>query len=91
MFSFGGGYNALIRSILTSLVEQHHIGTLYNMIAVIETVGQIFAGPLLSGTFRQGMNMGGAWIGLPFIVAGGLFATAAVVVFSVRLPNMLQH
>lgn len=32
--------------------------------------------------------MGGAWIGLPFIVAGGLFAMAVVTAFSIHLQNV---
>lgn len=87
IISLGGGYNVLIRSLLTSIVEANHVGTLYNTIAVTETVGLVIAGPLLSASFRRGLEMGGAWIGLPFIVAGGLFVTAIVVVFSIRLQN----
>jgi hypothetical protein len=87
VFSLGGGYNVLVRSLLTSIVEASHVGTLYNTIAVTETIGMLFAGPLLSSSFRSGLDLGGAWIGLPFIVAGGFFATAMVIVLSVRLPN----
>jgi len=71
--SLGGGFAALVRSLLTSLVEPHHVGTLYNMIAVTEMVGFLFAGPLLSLSFRKGLELGGMWIGLPFLVCRDFF------------------
>jgi hypothetical protein len=73
---------------LTSIVEASHIGTLYNTLAVAETVGMVIAGPLLSLSFQQGLEIGGAWLGLPFIAAGGLFTIAVIILFSVRLPGI---
>lgn len=87
IWALGSGYNLLVRSLLTSIVEQHHVGTLYNTMAVLETTGALVAGPLLSTTFRKGLDLGGAWIGLPFIGTGVLFTTAAILVCSVRLPR----
>jgi hypothetical protein len=66
------------------------MGTLYNTIAVTETIGTIIAGPLLSMSFRRGLEMGGLWIGLPFIIAGVLFSAAAIIVYIVRLPDPLS-
>lgn len=87
IWSFGSGYRLLVRSILTSIVEQHHIGILNNTMAMLETVGSLIGGPLLSVTFRAGLDMGGNWIGLPFIGTGMMYLTAAIVVCSVRFPS----
>jgi hypothetical protein len=83
--TLGTGYTLLTRSLLTSLVEKHHIATLYNTMAVLETIGTVVAGPIMAGTFRWGLEMGGGWIGMPFLCAGVMFGTAAVVVWIVRL------
>lgn len=40
------------------------------MISTLEAVGILIAGPLLAISFRIGMQGGGAWLGLPYIVAG---------------------
>ena len=39
-------------------------------------VSNSLAGPLYSGTFTLGLELGGFWIGLPFVFAGGLVALA---------------
>ncbi|KAL3417341.1 MFS transporter [Phlyctema vagabunda] len=86
-FSLGGGYSQVIRSLLTSIVEPHFVGTLYNTIAMAETIGLILAGPLLASAFKKGLELGGAWIGMPFMVAAVLFLISTVAVFLIRLPD----
>lgn len=47
----------------------------------------IIAGPslnfLLARTFKEGLKLGGLWIGLPFFSVAILFAVVTVIVFSV--------
>lgn len=85
--TLGTGYTLLARSLLTSLVEKHHIATLYNTMAVLETIGTIIAGPIMASTFRWGLEMGGAWVGMPFLCASVMFAGAGVVIWVVRLEK----
>jgi len=84
--SSGDGFGLLVRSLLTSLVEQHHIGTLYQIISVCGQLGLLVAGPILSTAFSFGLKLGGFWTGLPYIVAGCMFGTATIIVFTLRLP-----
>lgn len=88
--ALGSGYALLIRSLLASVVDKHQIGTLYTMIGVLETVGVLVAGPLLAASYRTGMDWEGAWVGLPYIMAGCLFASAALTMSLVRLSR-LEH
>jgi hypothetical protein len=87
IFALGSGYNFFIRSLLASVVENDHIGMLYTMISIFETVGVLVAGPLLAVSFRIGMDWGGMWLGLPYIAAWCLFAVAATVVSSIGLSR----
>jgi hypothetical protein len=87
IMSLGGGCGLLIRSLLTSLVEPHHIGTLYTLIAVCETTGTMVAGPLLSTSFSWGLKLGGLWVGMPFMVVGCLYSIATLIVWTVRIPK----
>lgn len=58
------------------------------MLAVLETMGALIAGPLLSMAFRRGLGLGSVWVGLPFIDASCLFGIASVVVcLGIRLPQ----
>jgi MFS family permease len=86
--TLGTAYTLLVRSLLTSLVEKHHVATLYNTMAVLETSGSIVAGPIMAGTFRWGLEIGGGWVGMPFLCAGVMFAGAAVVIWIVRLEKV---
>lgn len=47
-----------LRSLLASVVESHHVGMLYTVIGIYETVGTLVAGPLLAMSFRTGLDWG---------------------------------
>lgn len=90
LISLGSGYTLLIRSLLASTVEKYHIGTMYTMISTVETIGILIAGPLLAMSFRIGMEGDGTWLGLPYIVAGFLFALATLTVCVIRASSLEQ-
>lgn len=56
--ALGLGYPLLLRSLLTSLMPGHYIGTLYNAIGFAQTVGALVAGPLLATSLRLGLKLG---------------------------------
>ncbi|RDW94397.1 hypothetical protein BP5796_00160 [Coleophoma crateriformis] len=87
IFSIGSAYGLIVRSLLASMVEPHHIGTLFNTISLLQTAGSIIAGPLLANTFKLGLKMDGIWIGLPFMIAGCLLSFAAVVIWSITVTT----
>lgn len=84
--SAGSGYASLLRSLLNSLVEPHHVAIVNTLIGFIDTVGLMVISPVLSQALRTGVNLGGMWIGLPFMVAGLLFIISTSIVFGFRLP-----
>jgi MFS family permease len=84
LMACGAGYAVLARSIMSSLVSGEHAGLLYTVISVVESVGSVAAGPLLSQLFNLGLHWGGAWIGLPFTTAALLYAIAFLIVGFVR-------
>jgi MFS family permease len=86
-FALGSGMSALVRSLLNSLVEEHHVGTVNSLVGFAEVVGMIIAGPLLAKSLSVGLQLGGAWIGLPFAVAALLFVVPTVILFTFRLPE----
>jgi hypothetical protein len=55
-------------------------------IAIVEAIGAMLAGPLLSQMFQWGMDLGSAWLGLPFLASVVVFAfvTALTFVISVK-------
>ena len=66
------------------MVDSSNIAQLYTAIAVLDTCGSLIAGPILSGTFRLGLRLGGGWISLPYMFAAGLFGLVAIIIFLVK-------
>jgi uncharacterized membrane protein len=78
VWSLGTGFDALSRSLITTLVDREHIAQLYAAISIVETAGALAAGPTLAGLYSLGLKWKGTWTGLPFFglatisFAGGL-------------------
>ncbi|KAI8673090.1 hypothetical protein NCS56_00774100 [Fusarium sp. Ph1] len=85
--SFGHGFNALCRAVLNAVVEPHTIATLNTTITLIEMIMGLVAAPATSWLFSRGMDLGGAWMGLPFLAITGLSAGVCVMMFTVRVPH----
>lgn len=91
--SFGWGLTLFLRSLITSLVEEHHIARLNALVGVVDTMGFMIGSPSLAWAFEEGLELGGWRTGLPFLICAG--ALAVVVVFQagirIREDNKAQH
>jgi hypothetical protein len=90
IFNFGTGYNAAMRSVSIHVVggqASPDIGKLMSTIAIVESVGAMFAGPLLNQMFQWGMDMGSAFLGLPFLAAVVVLIFVAVVTFVIDVND----
>lgn len=67
IYTLGSGFNAFARSLLSSLVEPHMIGTLFTTLAIMDTTGSLLAGPMVAGTFSWSLQLTGVARGLPFM------------------------
>lgn len=83
--TLGSGQAMLVRSFMTDLVKSHDVGKLYTIIGMLDTIGLMTAGPVLAGLFDIGLDIGGAAIGLPFWLMGGLYAFNTGLLFIVRI------
>jgi hypothetical protein len=87
VFSFGTGYLSAVRSLITSYVHADQVSRLYALIAVIETGGILLSGPVISEAYGWGLDLGGAWSGMAFIVAAGLVLVFGIPVWLIRSPK----
>lgn len=86
-YALGSGLSPLIRSVLSALVEEHHIAILNTLIGITESLGVIVASPLLAMSLSLGLKLGGGWIGLPFFCAA-IFATiVTIIAWTFRPPR----
>lgn len=87
VFSLGGGFNSLVRSLLNAMVEVHHIAILNVLLGIAEFGGLMVSSPMLFAALRAGLNAGGALIGLPFLIAAVMFTIGTAMVFLFRAPE----
>jgi len=96
VFTLGTGFSSLCRSLITTLVDQQHVGRLYAAISVVETVGGFAGGPILAGLFAWGLRMSGRgdgpgsdlWMGAPY---WGLSIMCLVTGSSVLFVDLEKH
>ncbi|KAH0369008.1 MFS general substrate transporter, partial [Aureobasidium melanogenum] len=72
--TMGNGFPVFLRSFLTGLVEPNRVAELYTIVGVVDTLGLMIGGPLLAWLFQRGMQLGGVFVGLPFVVLGLIYA-----------------
>ncbi|TVY52685.1 Efflux pump ustT, partial [Lachnellula suecica] len=80
--TLGTGYTSFARSLITTLVDQQHVGRLYAAISIVETLGSLVSGPSINALYSVGLKKGGSWTGLPFYCVAVICSMAAVSVWS---------
>lgn len=83
----GAGFNVTLRSVLNALVEPHHVGMLNTLMGLMETIALMVAAPVFAEALRTGINLGGPWMGLPFMCAALISSIACFVIFSFHVPE----
>ncbi|SCO78811.1 uncharacterized protein FRV6_03024 [Fusarium oxysporum] len=84
--SVGNSFVALSRALINALVEPHTIATLNTTISLIEVIVGLTA-PAMSWLLGRGFELGGQWMGLPFLVTSLMAMATAVMLFVVKLPT----
>ncbi|KAF5859657.1 hypothetical protein ETB97_002568 [Aspergillus alliaceus] len=79
----GSGFLLLARSIITRMVETDKTTKLYTILEGLQAVGNVVAIFILTNVFRMGLGLGGAWIGLTWLVTGVLFAVMGLGVWMI--------
>ena len=70
----------MLRSLITAVVSPAELSIMYSISTILHVVADPVVRPLCSSIFSVGIRLGGAWIGLPFIMGG--------VIVSLSLPGM---
>jgi hypothetical protein len=90
VYNFGTGYNAAMRSVAVHVVggqASPDVGKLMSTIAIVESIGAMIAGPVLSAMFQWGMDLGSAWLGLPFLGSVVVLAAMTALTFAIRVED----
>ncbi|KAK8183780.1 major facilitator superfamily domain-containing protein [Phyllosticta citribraziliensis] len=83
----GWGVMYLIRSLVTSFVEQHHVARLYTVLTLVDAAGLMAGTPAMAGLFDWGLSVGSWASGLPFVACAGALVAVAVALLWIRLDD----
>ncbi|KAF7546054.1 hypothetical protein G7Z17_g8707 [Cylindrodendrum hubeiense] len=85
--SLGNGFSTLCRALLNAVVEPHTVATLNTTISLVEMLIALISGPAMGWLLSEGMDLGGAWQGLPFLVLTALAIGMTAAVFVFKIPT----
>jgi hypothetical protein len=91
IFTLGGGFVALTRSLITTLVDKEHIARLYAAIAIVEILSSLAAGPSIAALYAAGLKLKGPWLTLSFYVLASLCFVSGLGVWCLGLLRKPQE
>ncbi|KAL4749202.1 hypothetical protein BDW72DRAFT_178825 [Aspergillus terricola var. indicus] len=91
----GSGFAYLARSLITTLVKREETARLFTVIEVLQAVGNVIASLSITTVFQVGLDWGGAWVGLAWMMTSTAFCLVGVSIWAFELPpaveNMEEH
>jgi MFS family permease len=87
----GLGLLFLVRSLITVLVRRDETARLYAVIGVLTSVGSMMATLCMTNVFTFGLEKGGAWTGLAWMMTSLLLSIVGVIVWTFRLPEGVRE
>jgi MFS family permease len=88
IYNLGTGFNAAMRSTAIHVVggqSSSDIGRLMAVIAIMESIGMMIAGPLLNKIFEWAMVLGEPWLGLPYLASALVFSGMTFLMFLISI------
>ena len=94
IITFAAGSGAAIRALLTSWVQPNEVARLYTALGIIETIGSMGGGPLISSVYNAGLSVyhknktaNELILGLPWIAAGFIMICLAIATCLLRFVD----
>ncbi|KAJ5188096.1 Major facilitator superfamily domain general substrate transporter [Penicillium cf. griseofulvum] len=85
--AFGWGFYSALRSLAMELVSPSQVGIVNTAIGFAQSIGSLLSGPILAAAFRRGLQEDGVLVGLPYMVAAGLFFLSGCLSACIRIPR----
>jgi MFS family permease len=85
--TMGAGFVYTTRAIVATMIKPEETARVYVMIEIIQAFGMILASPTMTNFFKWGIDLGGFWRGLAWMVAASLFAIVAAIIWRVKIPS----
>ncbi|PYH49136.1 MFS general substrate transporter [Aspergillus saccharolyticus JOP 1030-1] len=82
----GSGFVFLTRSLITTLVKREETARLFTIIEVLQSMGNVVASLSITTVFQIGLELGGPWIGLAWMMTATAFTLVGLAVWSGIAP-----
>jgi MFS family permease len=86
-YGIGAGFVSQLRALVTGIVEPHTLATLNTMISSMETIMGSIGAPAFGWLMSRGMELGGAWLGLPYLATTGFAILSCILLWFFRIPH----
>jgi hypothetical protein len=86
VMALGSGAGSYMNSTISLFAGVENTTRVFSLVAIVETIGAVYAKPALAGLFTLGMRLGGTWIGLPYIGVAGSCVAVMIMLLFLRLP-----
>jgi hypothetical protein len=63
------------------------LGRMFSIIAILEGLGAMTAGPVLSSLFQWGISLGPAFYGMPFLASTLVFSAITVITYMIKVSD----
>ncbi|KAJ6790394.1 hypothetical protein PWT90_07775 [Aphanocladium album] len=83
LYTLDAAFAGALNGLLSQLTGEDHMAVMFATTRVLSTLGSVLGLPLFNALFKFGINHGKHWMGLPYLVLGGVFALTTAVVFLV--------
>ncbi|KAL2863440.1 putative MFS transporter [Aspergillus lucknowensis] len=84
--TLGSGFVYLTRSLITTLVRRDETARLFTVIEGLQAIGNVIASLSITTVFQLGLELGGPWIGLAWMMTSTAFCFVGVAIWAFRLP-----
>ncbi|KAL4785385.1 major facilitator superfamily domain-containing protein [Aspergillus varians] len=82
----GSGFAYLARSLITTLVKREETARLFTVIEVLQAIGNVIASLSITTVFQVGLELGGPWVGLAWMMTATAFCFVGVAIWTFELP-----
>lgn len=87
VLALGTGQDSLTRSMATDMVHVSDLSMVYSAITMLRAIGGSISGPIYAWLYTMALQMRSeSWLGLPYLVAGGLFIVAVGLLMILKDP-----
>lgn len=86
-WGIGVGFVSQVRALATGVVEPHTLATLNTMVSSTETLMGSVGAPAFGWLLSRGIDLGGFWLGLPYLAALAFALGTCVFVWLFKIPR----